>query len=114
MPLQNMSQFTGCVVTDPVAGSKIPAWKFVFPATLPDPETIRTLPLCSSAECTGLMGIRFGSVCHCPCVLAWAAADGTHASENRAIATMTTRGFARYVERSAVLKQRVDEVKMES
>jgi len=47
-------------------------------------------------------------------VLAWAAADGTHASENMVIAAMTARRFARYIERSAVLKQRVGAVKLES
>src|SRR5712664_3057042 len=66
IPLQNMSQLTGCVVTVPVCGSKTPACRFVFVGTLPEPETTSTLPLLSTAACAGLIGMRFGSVCHCP------------------------------------------------
>src|SRR3981189_2175290 len=72
IPLQNMSQPTGCVVTVPVRGSNTPACKFVLLGRLPDPETTSPVPLCRSAACTGLIGMRFGSVCHCPCTFACA------------------------------------------
>jgi len=39
MPLQNMSQFTGCVVTDPSPDQKF-LLEFAFPATLPDPRRL--------------------------------------------------------------------------
>ena len=66
MPLQNMSQVSGCVMMEPESGSQTPACKFVLPATLPEPETTRTFPVRSSAVCTGLMGIRSGRVFHSP------------------------------------------------
>src|SRR6266403_1319558 len=69
-----MSQPTGCVVTVPVCGSNTPACKFVLLGRLPEPETTSTVPLCRSVACTGLIGMRFGSVCHCPCTFACAAA----------------------------------------
>src|SRR5882762_5496563 len=73
IPLQNMSQETGCVVITPVAGSKSPAWKFVLPGAFPDPETIRTFPLCSMATWTGLIGIEVDEVVHWPNLSACAA-----------------------------------------
>src|SRR5712691_10597277 len=69
-----MSQPTGCVVTVFVCGSNTPAWKLVLLGRLPEPETTSTLPLRSSAACTGLIGMGFGSVCHCPCTFACAPA----------------------------------------
>src|SRR5215472_4809417 len=94
IPLQNISQFTGCVVTVTVAGSKMAACKFVFVGRLPEPETISTLPLCKSAACTGLMGMRFGSVCHWPCTLACPVAEGTLPNERKPTMPMTSRDFA--------------------
>ena len=49
MPLQNMSQPMGWVVMVPAWGSHSAAWKFLFVGTLPEPETISTLPLFKSA-----------------------------------------------------------------
>src|SRR5215467_687423 len=89
-----MSQFTGCVVMVPDAGSKIAACKFVLVGRFPDPDTISTLPLCSSAACTGLIGMRFGSVCHCPWTLACPVADGTLAKERKPTTAIANRGFA--------------------
>src|SRR5437660_525014 len=85
-----MSQATGCVVSVFVTGSNTAACKFVFEGRFPDPETITTLPLCRSAACTGLMGMRFGSVCHCPCTLAWADAEGAWVKRKAASTANTT------------------------
>src|SRR5271163_10334 len=71
IPLQNISHATGCVVTVSLAGSQTPAMKLVFAATLPEPETINTLPLCIIATWTGLMGICVGRVFHWPCTFTW-------------------------------------------
>src|SRR5204863_2811348 len=66
IPLQNMSQPSTCWLIVPACGSHNPARKVVSVATLPEPETINTLPVLSRAACTGLIGIRSGSVVHCP------------------------------------------------
>src|ERR1700730_1284561 len=38
----------------------------------PEPATINTLPFGKSGTWIGLIGVRFGSVLHCPCTFAWA------------------------------------------
>src|SRR5260370_24931025 len=87
MPLQNMSQPTGCVAAVPVCGSNTAACRLVFVGRLPDPETTSTLPLCSNAACTGLIGMRFGSVFHCPCTFACAQATPGKVAKEIAIAS---------------------------
>src|SRR5689334_21387793 len=73
MPLQNMSHGCDCVTTIfSLTGSRTAYLKFVSAATLPDPDTIRTLPLFMSAAWTGLMGIKVPNVLHCLCVPACA------------------------------------------
>ena len=76
MPLQNISQATVCVVIVPACGSHTAARKLVFDGSFPEPETTRTFPLCIKATCTGLMGMRYGKVLHCPCTLTCAIALG--------------------------------------
>src|SRR4051812_19865127 len=67
IPLQNMSHGIDCVTTTLSPGTSSTAErKFVSAATLPEPETISTLPLCIRALCTGLIGIRNGSVVQRP------------------------------------------------
>src|SRR3954465_15585308 len=67
IPLQNMSQGIDCVTeTVSPCTSSTAERKFVSAATLPEPETISTLPLCISALCTGLIGIVNGSVVQRP------------------------------------------------
>src|SRR5262249_23864430 len=38
----------------------------------PEPATMKTLPFGKSATWIGLIGVRLGSVLHCPCTFAWA------------------------------------------
>src|SRR6516164_2830004 len=96
IPLQNMSQPTGCVVIVPDCGSQTAAWKFVFAATFPDPDTINTRPSFVSAACTGLIGICVDRVCHVPCRAGWARTAGTYAT-----------AAARAARRDAVKDQRI-------
>src|SRR5207248_1677223 len=55
----------------PACGSQTAAWKFVLPATLPEPDTTSTLLLFSKATWTGLIGMVYGMVLHIPVTLAW-------------------------------------------
>src|SRR5579871_4565425 len=59
----------------PLAGSHSAAAKSVWFLSLPDPETIKTCPLLIKAMWTGLMGIRYGRVCHWPWTFDWAKDD---------------------------------------
>src|SRR4051812_35989347 len=62
-----MSHGIDCVTVTLSPGTSSTAErKFVSAATLPEPETISTFPLCISALCTGLIGIRNGSVVQRP------------------------------------------------
>jgi len=84
MPLQNMShERVNCRIVCPVTGSRSSAPDpFEGPyggpegqpvregEQLPDPATIKIFPFARSVAWTGLIGIVFGNVVHCPCTLA--------------------------------------------
>src|SRR5207247_2006769 len=72
MPLQTMSHPSGCVVMVLACGSHMAARKFGSVGRFPEPATINTLPLFITARWTGLIGIRYGSVCHRPATIVWA------------------------------------------
>ena len=75
MPLQNMSQPMGMVVICACKSNQRRALRVLrdlggSPAAaagqLPEPEIIRTFPVCSRAACTGLTGMVKGRVVHRP------------------------------------------------
>src|SRR5947209_20516922 len=71
IPSQNMSHEILNVLIVEVAGSNTPAWRLWLLGSLPEPAMTNTLPVCIMATCTGLIGMRNGSVCHRPVRFGW-------------------------------------------
>ena len=78
IPLQNISHASDWVTSVSSCGSQTAAWYCVTVGTLPEPDTISTLPLFMRARWIGLIGIGDANVRHCPCTPAWARIVGAN------------------------------------